>query len=334
MSVEKLVMDQGRLSWAVFCGRYAFLFLNRFPIYLTLVMTNSVCVSFYQGSVPFLPGVGLTRPHKRLSGRRTGLVLLAGGWLACAVLMPLVYVTMSNLQLEVTELRNRMNTRSALTGLAGTEDRRNDIAAGGARRERRQDDQAPTIGSVYVRWGRDDCGENAETIYSGVVGSGHYNHQGGVSDYQCLPMEDVKWNNTVAGNQHHSYIYGTEYQLNSADYFSTDNMDHINNPYDYDVPCSVCLASRRSAHVMIPARLSCPEGWSKEYSGYLMSAHHGHQNNKNFICVDGAPELRMGSSANLDGAMLYLVEAQCGSLPCQDGPYVSGYELTCVVCTL
>ncbi|KAI8509227.1 hypothetical protein Bbelb_130750 [Branchiostoma belcheri] len=282
-----------------------------------------------QGSVPFLPGVGLTRPYKRLSGRRTGLVLLAGGWLACAVLMPLVYVTMSNLQLE---LRNRMNTPSAPTALPGTEDRRIDIAAGGARRERRQDDQAPTIGSVYVRWGRDDCGENAKTIYSGVVGGGHYNHRGSGSDHLCLPLEDVEWNNPVAGNQHGSYVYGTEYEHNSADYFSTDNMAGITNPFNYDVPCSVCLVSRRSAHVMIPARLSCPEGWSKEYSGYLMSAHHAHPSNKNSICVDGAPQLRAGSSADLNGALLYLVEAQCGSLPCV--PYISGFELTCVVCTL
>ncbi|CAH1241047.1 Hypp6295 [Branchiostoma lanceolatum] len=63
-----------------------------------------------QGFGPSLAGLGLTRPYKRQGGRRTGLVLLAGGCLGgvlvCAVLMPLVYVTMSELQQEVAELRN------------------------------------------------------------------------------------------------------------------------------------------------------------------------------------------------------------------------------------
>ncbi|CAH1241050.1 Hypp6297 [Branchiostoma lanceolatum] len=291
-----------------------------------------------KGFGPSLAGLGLTRPYKRQGGRRTGLVLLAGGCLGgvlvCAVLMPLVCVTMSELQQEVTELRNLVITRSAPTASPGTEDRRNDTAAGGAHRERRQADLTPSIVNVYVRWGREDCGENAKTVYSGVVGSGSYNHHGGGSDYLCLPLEGVEWNNPVAGHQHGSYMYGAEYQLNSAGYFSAENMESgsITNPMDYDVPCSVCHVGR-SARVMIPARLSCPgPEWSKEYSGYLMSSHHAHQSNKNFVCVDGAPNLRPGSSANDDGALMYLVEAACGSLPC--GPYISGYELTCVVCTI
>ncbi|KAI8495763.1 hypothetical protein Bbelb_267350 [Branchiostoma belcheri] len=279
-----------------------------------------------QGFVPSLAGVGLTRPYKRQGGRRTGLVLLAGGCLGgvlvCAVLMPLVYVTMSDLQLEITELKKLVTSRPTPTASPAT-----DAAEGGEHRERRQADLTPSFGDVYVRWGRETCGENADTIYDGKWIS---SPPRGGSDYQCLPLEDVEWNSPVAGNQHQSYMYGTEYQV-GAGYFSTDNMESITNPGNYDVPCSVCLVSGRSAHVMIPARLSCPQGWSKEYSGYLMSAKHSHYNNKNFICVDGAPNLVPGSAANNDEALLYLVEAQCGSLPC--GPYISGYELTCVVCT-
>ncbi|XP_078581749.1 uncharacterized protein LOC144865081 [Branchiostoma floridae x Branchiostoma japonicum] len=289
-----------------------------------------------QGFARSLAGLGLTRPYKRQGGRRTGLVLLAGGCLGgvlvCAVLMPLVYVTMSDLQLEVTELKNLVTSgsNSASTASSSTEDRENGTAAGGTHRERRQADLTPEFGDVYVRWGREKCGENAETIYAGAVGSGWYHHYGGGSDYQCLPLEGVEWNNPVSDFQHGSYMYGAEYQVNGG-YFSTDNMESITNPSQYDVPCSVCHVAGRSSHVMIPARLSCPTGWSKEYSGYLMSEKHTHNGNKNFICVDGAPNLRAGSSADQDGALLYLVEAQCGSLPC--GPYISGYELTCVVCT-
>ncbi|XP_078692964.1 uncharacterized protein LOC144922790 [Branchiostoma floridae x Branchiostoma belcheri] len=177
----------------------------------------------------------------------------------------------------------------------------NGISVGGAPRERRAADATPPNHVVYVRWGREDCGENAKTIYSGAVGGGLFSHSGGGSDYQCLPLEDVEWNNPVPGHQHGSYMYGAEYNVNSAEYFSTDNMRHITNPVNYDVPCSVCLVSSRSAHVMIPARLSCPRGWSKEYSGYLMSGGYNDASNKNFICVDGVPELRQGSSADLNG---------------------------------
>ncbi|XP_066299793.1 uncharacterized protein [Branchiostoma lanceolatum] len=147
-------------------------------------------------------------------------------------------------------------------------------------------------------------------------------------------MEDLEWNNPVAGHQHGSYMYGAEFEVNTDGFFSAENMvaGSITNPWNYDVLCSVCYVAGRSAHVMIPARTSCPEGWSKEYSGYLMSERHNHPSNKDFICVDGAPNLRTGSSADNNGGLLYPVETQCGSLPC--GPYnTSGYELTCVVCT-
>ncbi|XP_035657508.1 uncharacterized protein LOC118403125 isoform X1 [Branchiostoma floridae] len=289
-----------------------------------------------QGFAPALAGLGLTRPYKRQGGRRTGLVLLAGGCLGgvlvCAVLMPLVYVTISDMQLEMSELKNLMQTsRTATTASPGTEDRENGTAAGGAHRERRQVDLTPEFGDVYVRWGREQCGENAETIYAGVVGGGHYSHHGGGNDHQCLPMEDVEWNKPTGGHQHNSYMYGTEYEVNSDGYFTTDNMNSITNPYNYNVPCSVCHVAGRSSHVMIPARLSCPQGWSMEYSGYLMSSYYSHQSNKNFICVDGAPNLVPGSSTDQNEGRLYLVEVVCGSLPC--GPYISGYELTCVVCT-
>ena len=54
-----------------------------------------------------------------------------------------------------------------------------------------------------------------------------------------------------------------------------------------------------------------------------------------YICVDEFAEARPGgSSRNQDGALLHRVEGRCtpGNLPCL--PYVNGYELTCVVCTI
>ena len=75
----------------------------------------------------------------------------------------------------------------------------------------------------------------------------------------------------------------------------------------------------------------CKKGWTKEYNGYLMSGHYTHKAGKEYICVDKTAEKIKNSQANKDGALLYPVEAVCGSLPCP--PYTDGREMTCVVCT-
>ena len=59
--------------------------------------------------------------------------------------------------------------------------------------------------------------------------------------------------------------------------------------------------------------------------------HYTHKSSKDFICVDGDPEYVAGSGASKNGALVYSVQGQCGSLPC--GPYVAGREFTCAVCT-
>ncbi|XP_078583545.1 uncharacterized protein LOC144866163 [Branchiostoma floridae x Branchiostoma japonicum] len=286
---------------------------------------------------------GGSEPVKRQKGRRTGLVLLAGACLGavavCAVLMPLVYFTLADLQVKVYKLIDERSQKVLelhsdslgetvnFQSANGNEDRHRRGAGPGDR----PSPPPPRSGAVYVRWGREMCASDVETLYNGVVGAGNYNHKGGSGNYQCLPLDNVEWNKTQAGNQHHSYMYGAEYE-NGVGHFSTENMpEGITNPANYDIPCSVCHVVGRFAHVMIPARLSCPQGWYKEYSGYLMSSNYNHNSNSDFICVDGAPNLVPGSAANDNGALLYLVEAQCGSLP--NGPYVNGFELTCVVCT-
>ena len=82
---------------------------------------------------------------------------------------------------------------------------------------------------------------------------------------------------------------------------------------------------------MIPAKRSCPIGWTKEYEGLLMTQHHT-QHASTYICVDKTMEILPGGYENRDGGLLYVVEAVCGSLPCP--PYINGFELACVVCTL
>ena len=155
------------------------------------------------------------------------------------------------------------------------------------------------------------------------MGGSHYTHVGGGSNFLCLPVNPI-FGKTVNGNQGYSFIYGVEYEMNAhAPLFPKNLQDH-------DAPCAVCFAESRGSHVMIPARKVCPGGWSLEYKGYLMSDHINHKRSQ-FICVDSDPEATAGTHVNLNGALLYVVEAHCGSLPCL--PYIQGAELTCAVCT-
>ena len=113
--------------------------------------------------------------------------------------------------------------------------------------------------------------------------------------------------------------------------FSEDN---AGGPlFDRPAPCAVCYGAGRSTVLMVPARTQCPEGWATEYAGYLVSAYTGstssHKDTK-YICLDEAPEVAVGGTSQ-NQALIYPVEVQCGSLPCS--VYISGREVTCVVCS-
>lgn len=155
----------------------------------------------------------------------------------------------------------------------------------------------------------------------GIVGGSHYSHRGGGGEYLCLP-KNPKYDKYQNGFQSHSYIYGAEYEISFNPF---KQKLHNHNP-----PCVMCYVKSCATKLMIPARNVCPSGWTEEYHGYLMSERHNHHSSK-FICVDKDAEFVPGSYPDHNGALLYLVEGVCGSLPCL--PYVSGKELTCAVCT-
>ena len=157
------------------------------------------------------------------------------------------------------------------------------------------------------------------------MGGEFYNHHGGGANYLCLP-HNPKYDKYKDGHQTAGCVYGTEYEVSQ---YSGNPFKR--NLHDHEAPCVVCFVKSRGSMLMMPARNDCPSGWTEEYHGYLMTAHHGHGHSTDFICVDGDPEYVPGSHANKNGALLYPVEGVCGSLPCL--PYVSGRELTCAVCT-
>ena len=81
---------------------------------------------------------------------------------------------------------------------------------------------------------------------------------------------------------------------------------------------------------MIPARRECPDSWTKEYEGSLMSEHR-RSHRTMYECVDKDAEAVPGTAVETGGALFLHVEASCNGMPC--GPYVAEKELTCVVCT-
>jgi len=171
----------------------------------------------------------------------------------------------------------------------------------------------------------------------GYAAGPNYRRSGSGSNFLCLP-EEPQWKNYIDGHQIDTgSIYGVEYELfNNGPYhnnvFSEDNGG---GPLaDKPAPCAVCYVQGRSTILMIPARTQCPDGWTTEYTGYLVSDYslktdHSRKRSS-YICWDEAPEVAVGGR-NQSQAVIYPVEVGCGSLPCS--VYISGRELTCIVCS-
>ena len=181
-------------------------------------------------------------------------------------------------------------------------------------------------GAVYVRWGKTLCphdNNTVELVYSGIAAKTYYNHQGGGINLQCFP-EDPEYSDYRSGTQGYSYVYGVEYE-SPIDQLGSINLNNHN------IPCAVCLATTKIAVVMIPAKLTCPTGWTEEYDGYLMTSNQGHAAASTFECIDRDAEALPGSEPDENGGLFYHVEATCTGLPCD--PYDPEKELTCVVCS-
>ena len=182
-------------------------------------------------------------------------------------------------------------------------------------------------GTVYTRWGKRTCpsGNGTELLYAGRTGGSHYQTQGGASNYLCMP-DDPEYGQFTAGVQGWSVVYGTEMESRDGPLRAFHNQN---------VPCAVCFIPQRQTTVMIPAKLTCPAGWTEEYSGYLMSSvsKSGYVDKRTmFECVDGDPDVIPGLGADSRSAtVFYHNEASCNGLQCP--PYDPQKELTCVVCS-
>ena len=75
-------------------------------------------------------------------------------------------------------------------------------------------------------------------------------------------------------------LYGAEYQFS-----------YRNIAIDDDVPCASCLSTHASSVIMIPAKTTCPTGWTVQYSGVLTAdANWPDHTGREFLCLDENPE--------------------------------------------
>ena len=185
----------------------------------------------------------------------------------------------------------------------------------------KQGPPGPSSGGVtYVRWGRTTCPNTMDTelVYAGRAAGGLKENTGGTSDILCLP-EQPEYMNFTQDLAARSTINGVEYQTNYD--------QPLYDVYEQNVPCVICHATQRESSLMIPARISCPDTWTLEYSGYLMTAHDSEKGRQSATCVDKDPKTVPGEADHTRGTRFQHIKATCNGIQCP--PYDSQKELTC-----
>ena len=122
-----------------------------------------------------------------------------------------------------------------------------------------------SAGTTYIRWGRTVCPntEGTELIYSGRAAGPSTTDTGGGANMLCLPDNPDYLNHTADTVQGHSLLTGAEFHT----WVAREDLIHQN------APCVVCYTPNRATTLMIPAKTVCPQLWTMEYNGYLITKY-------------------------------------------------------------
>lgn len=112
-------------------------------------------------------------------------------------------------------------------------------------------------------------------------------------------------------------------------------MNKFRTMHGRNLACAHCRALSRTALIVKVATNVCPDGWIKEYGGYLMAPGKGTKGE--YICVDQdmkepSRPVNFGSPQKNSFQELKEVTVRCGSLPCER--YEQSKPIDCVVCTI
>ena len=152
-------------------------------------------------------------------------------------------------------------------------------------------------------------------LYKGTAVGGRYDHETSPSNLMCLPPTWMTYSDDQGG---HDPVYAVEYEAFGS----------INHAHDRNMPCALCETTGRSAKIMIPSHYKCPDGWHKEYNGYIMAGYHSHHGGSMYNCIDKQLEQIPASGSSEAVHLLYTVYATGAHVP-----HNSSYSLSCVVCT-
>ena len=189
----------------------------------------------------------------------------------------------------------------------------------------KEDPRPQAGGAVYTRWGRTVCPQGATLVYAGIAAGTKFNMKGGTSDTLCMP-ETPQYLSTDTTASFAALLHGVKIQTQGT--ASTP----LNNVLQADMPCAVCHTDTKQSVLTVPAQYTCPNGWSMEYTGYLMTElERSDRQRKNTLCVDKDAEAVPGSQADTNPAVIYLMRATCDGLPCP--PYNTNMALPCAVCS-
>jgi hypothetical protein len=185
-------------------------------------------------------------------------------------------------------------------------------------------------GVTYIRWGKTVCNGDATILYEGYAAGSQADSNeavGGGAELICI-HKFPQWINVQPDLQGQSTLVGVQYNITGLPFRTTN--DSTRSLLGNDMPCSVCHVQSRSNQIMIPGRRTCPVGWRQEYWGYLVSTHFS-SSKGSYTCLDESPEVIRGGIRTGRAHLVVPVESQCDALRCP--PYVSGNEITCVVCS-
>ena len=180
-------------------------------------------------------------------------------------------------------------------------------------------------GAVYTRWGRTVCPQGATLVYAGTAAGTKYNVEGGTSDTLCMP-ETPQYLSTDTTANYVALLRGVEFETQGT------SSTPLNNVYQANMPCAVCHTNTKLSVLTVPAQYTCPNGWSMEYNGYLMTEfEYSDRQRKSTLCMDKDAEAVPCSQANTNPAEVYLMRATCDGLPCP--LYNTNMALSCAVCS-
>ncbi|PVD34521.1 hypothetical protein C0Q70_05796 [Pomacea canaliculata] len=147
-------------------------------------------------------------------------------------------------------------------------------------------------GSTFVRWGRNECPDNATLVYRGFTSASHYDDTASTPNRLCL-TDTPGFDSTDMYGDFYQRVFGAEY--------------FVTGPNHTVVPCAVCRTPQPTT-IMVPGTWNCSEGWDTQYIGHIIGHFFTDIRASEYICLDAEPEDADGNEAGWDSGLAMFQE--------------------------